>query len=202
MRLVLLGPPGAGKGTQGQRLVERYGIVQLSTGDMLREAVKAGTGVGLRARDIMARGGLVPDHIVVEIIANRIDQLDAENGFVLDGFPRTVPQAEALDVLMHKRGYELDAAIELKVVEEVLLSRIQSRVAQMLARGEPLRSDDQPEVLKKRLAAYSDLTAPLIAYYRNNGILRTVDGMAPIDEVTDAIRSLLEPVDLMSPSGP
>src|ERR1700710_664594 len=145
MRLILLGPPGCGKGTQAQRLTEKYGIVPLSTGDMLRAAVKAGTPVGLKARDIMARGELVPDDVVVQIVADRIGQPDAKNGFILDGFPRTVPQAEALDRLLKERGLELDAVIELKVDEGILVKRIENRVAEMTARGEKLRSDDNPE---------------------------------------------------------
>jgi len=136
MRLILLGPPGAGKGTQAQRLVSTYGIVQLSTGDMLRAAVAAGTPVGLRAKDIMARGELVPDDVVVAIIADRIAQPDARRGFVLDGFPRTVPQAQALDRLLAERGLELDGVVELKVDEGILLKRIENRVAEMAARGE------------------------------------------------------------------
>lgn len=191
MRLILLGPPGAGKGTQSQRLAEEHGIVQLSTGDMLRAAVKAGTAVGLEARDIIVRGELVPDDVVVAIIADRIDQIDAKSGFILDGFPRTVPQAEALDRLLLDRELKLDAAIELKVDDGILLNRIQSRIAQMQARGEPLRADDNPETLKKRLDAYRTQTAPLVNYYRNGGTLRTIDGMLPIDAVTHAIHLLL-----------
>ncbi|MBV8791884.1 MAG: adenylate kinase, partial [Pseudolabrys sp.] len=154
MRLILLGPPGAGKGTQAQRLVEKYGIVQLSTGDMLRAAVAAGTPVGLRAKSIMERGELVPDEVVVAIIADRIGQPDARNGFVLDGFPRTVPQAQSLDRLLAERGLKLDGVVELKVDEGILVRRIETRVAQMTARGEKVRSDDNPEVLRGRLAAY------------------------------------------------
>jgi adenylate kinase len=195
MRLILLGPPGAGKGTQAQRLVQKYGIVQLSTGDMLRAAVAAGTPVGLRAKSIMDAGQLVPDEVVVAIISDRIDQPDAKRGFVLDGFPRTVPQAEALDRLLAERGLRLDAVIELQVDEGILLKRIETRVAEMTARGEKLRSDDNPEVLKGRLAAYRAQTAPLAYYYASKGMHRVVDGMAPIDVVTAAIDNILaEPV--------
>ncbi len=191
MRLILLGPPGAGKGTQAQRLVSKHGIVQLSTGDMLRAAVAAGTPVGLRAKAIMDRGELVPDEVVVAIVADRIDQPDTARGFVLDGFPRTVPQAEALDRLLAERGLELDAVIELKVDEGILLQRIENRVREMMARGEALRSDDNPEVLKGRLAAYRTQTAPLVDYYAGKGRLKAVDGMVPIDRVTAAIDGAL-----------
>jgi len=193
MRLILLGPPGAGKGTQALRLVEKHKIVQLSTGDMLRAAVAAGTPVGQRAKAIMEAGQLVPDEVVVAIIADRIDQADAKRGFVLDGFPRTVPQAEALDKLLADRGLKLDAVIELKVDEGILVKRIENRVAEMTARGEKVRSDDKPEVLKGRLEAYRAQTAPLVAFYAGKGQLKTVDGMAPIDSVTEAIDSLLKP---------
>ena len=169
MRLILLGPPGAGKGTQAQRLISKHGIVQLSTGDMLRAAVAAGTPVGLRAKAIMDRGELVPDEVVVAIIADRIDKPDARRGFVLDGFPRTVAQAEALERLLAERGLKLDGVIELKVDEGILLKRIETRVAEMTARGEKLRKDDNPEVLKGRLAAYRAQTAPLTDYYARQG---------------------------------
>jgi adenylate kinase len=191
MRLILLGPPGAGKGTQAQRLVEKHKIVQLSTGDMLRAAVAAGTPVGLRAKSIMDAGQLVPDEVVVAIIADRIDQPDAKRGFVLDGFPRTVPQAEALDRLLAERGMKLDAVIELKVNEGILIKRIETRVAEMTARGEPLRKDDNAEVLKGRLEAYRAQTAPLAGYYQAKGQLKAVDGMAPIDDVTVALNRIL-----------
>lgn len=194
MRLILLGPPGAGKGTQAQRLVTKHGIVQLSTGDMLRAAVAAGTPVGQRAKAIMDRGELVPDAVVVAIIADRIDQADASRGFVLDGFPRTVPQAQALDRLLAERGLKLDGVIELKVDEGILLKRIETRVAAMTARGEKVRADDNPDVLKDRLQAYRAQTAPLTAFYAGKGQLKTVDGMAPIDAVTAAIDGLLKPV--------
>jgi adenylate kinase len=191
MRLILLGPPGAGKGTQALRLVAKYGIVQLSTGDMLRAAVATGTEVGLRAKSIMEAGQLVPDEVVVAIIADRIGHADAKRGFVLDGFPRTVPQAEALDRLLAERSLKLDGVIELKVDEGILVKRIENRVAEMTARGEKLRTDDNPEVLKGRLATYRAQTAPLADYYARKGMLRAVDGMAPVDAVTAAIDRIL-----------
>jgi adenylate kinase len=187
MRLILLGPPGAGKGTQAQLLAAKYGIVQLSTGEMLREAVKSATPIGRKVQDIIARGRLAPDSLVVGIVGQRIAEPDARNGFILDGFPRTVPQAAALDRMLAGKGLSLDAVIELRVNEEALLKRIESRVAEMTARGEALRDDDNPEVLRTRLKAYREETAPLIAHYRQQGVLRTINGMAPIAEVTEAI---------------
>jgi adenylate kinase len=187
MRIVLLGPPGAGKGTQAKELVSKYGIVQLSTGDMLRAAVAAGTPIGLKAKDIMARGALVPDEVVVAIVADRIVQPDAKHGFILDGFPRTVPQAEALDRMLDDKAMRLDGVVALEVDPDILVRRIASRVAEMKARGEPLRPDDNPEVLKQRLAAYQAQTAPLVDYYRNKGALRAVDGMVSIADVSAAI---------------
>ena len=184
---MLLGPPGAGKGTQAKGLVSKYGIVQLSTGDMLRAAVAAGTPIGLKAKDIMARGALVPDEVVVAIVADRIDQPDAKRGFILDGFPRTVPQAEALDRMLDEKGLRLDGVVALEVDSDILVRRIASRVEEMKARGEMLRPDDNPEVLKQRLAAYQALTAPLVDYYRSKGALRAVDGMASISDVAAAI---------------
>lgn len=192
MRLILLGPPGAGKGTQAQRLVQKYGIVQLSTGDMLRAAVAAGTPIGLKAKDVMANGGLVSDDIVIGIISDRIEQSDAKNGFILDGFPRTVPQAEALDRLLKEKGLKLDSVIELKVNEAVLLQRVENRIAEMSARGEAIRADDNAEALAKRLDAYRAQTEPLVHYYGDKRALATVDGMASIDEVTGQIARILE----------
>jgi adenylate kinase len=193
MRLILLGPPGAGKGTQAQRLVAKHGILQLSTGDMLRAAVSAGTPIGLRAKDIMERGELVPDDVVVAIVADRIQQPDARKGFILDGFPRTVPQAHALDRMLAEKGMQLDAVIELKVDEGILLERMQSRIAQMKARGEQPRADDNPEILGRRLLTYRDQTAPLAGYFQLQKVLRSVDGMAPVEEVEKSIDGVLVP---------
>jgi adenylate kinase len=187
MRLVLLGPPGAGKGTQARRLVAKHGLLQLSTGEMLRAAGEAGTPIGLRAKELMARGELVPDDVVVAIVSERIDKPDARNGFILDGFPRTVPQAHALDRILKEKGLTLDAVIELKVDEDVLLKRIKKRIAEMMARREPLREDDDPEVLRRRLLTYRDQTAPLVAYYQLQSVLRSVNGMVAIPEVSSAI---------------
>jgi adenylate kinase len=191
MRLILLGPPGSGKGTQAQRLIQRYGIVQLSTGEMLRAAVAAQTPVGLKAKDIMASGGLVSDDIVIGIISDRLDQPDAAKGFILDGFPRTVPQAQALDELLKRKQLKLDAVIELRVNESALLQRVESRAAEMRARGEEVRVDDTSEVLIKRLASYRTLTEPLIHYYSERRKLLTVDGMMTIEHVTHEIGRIL-----------
>src|ERR1700689_4180455 len=191
MRLILLGPPGSGKGTQAQRLIHRYGIIQLSTGEMLRAAVAAQTPVGLKAKDVTASGGLVPDEIVIGIISDRLDQPDAAKGFILDGFPRTVPQAEALDELLKKKHMRLDDVIELRVNESALLQRVETRVAEMRARGEEVRIDDTPEVLTKRLATYRALTEPLIHYYSERRKLLTVDGMMTIEHVTHEINRIL-----------
>jgi adenylate kinase len=191
MRLILLGPPGSGKGTQAQRLVQRYGIVQLSTGEMLRAAVAAQTPVGIEAQGVMASGGLVPDAIVIGIISDRLDQPDAAKGFILDGFPRTVPQAEALDELLKKKHMKLDAVIELRVNESALLQRVENRVAEMRSRGEEVRIDDTAEVLTKRLASYRSQTEPLIHYYSERRKLLTVDGMMTIEHVTREIGRIL-----------
>jgi adenylate kinase len=201
MRLILLGPPGAGKGTQAQRLVHKHGIIQLSTGEMLRAAVAAQTPVGLQAKDIMASGSLVPDEIVIGIISDRLDQPDMKNGFILDGFPRTVPQAAALDELLKKKHIKLDAVVELRVNESALLNRVETRVAEMRARGEEVRIDDTPEVLSKRLASYRSLTEPLIHYYSERRKLLTVDGMMTIEHVTREINRILAAIGAVEPKG-
>jgi len=187
MRLILIGPPGAGKGTQAQRLVERHGLVQLSTGDMLRSAVKAGTPVGKRAQVVMDRGDLVPDDVMVEIIADRLEQPDSAGGFILDGFPRTVAQAEALTRLLRDNGLKLDAVIEIAANEDTLISRIEKRARETGG----ARADDTVETLKKRLKVYREQTAPVADFYRRQGALRSVDGMKSMDEVTKAIEGHL-----------
>ena len=191
MRLVLLGPPGAGKGTQAQRLVAKWGIVQLSTGDMLRAAVAAGSPLGLEAKAIMDRGELVPDRLVIELIDARLDGADAAKGFILDGFPRTVAQAEALDALLEARRMRLDAVIELVVDEAMLLKRVENRIRETLQAGGSVRADDNSETLKTRLDAYRKLTAPVSAYYAGKGALKQLDGMAPIEDVAGAIDAAL-----------
>jgi len=184
MRLILLGPPGAGKGTQAQKLVERHNLVQLSTGDMLRAAVKAETPIGLRAKALMDAGELVPDEVVVQIVSERLDEPDCGNGFILDGFPRTVPQAEALDALLERKRLQLDVVIELVVDEDALLDRVKKRAAES---GDNVRSDDNADALKKRLDVYRAQTAPLAQFYREKGLLKQVNGMAAIEEVSSEI---------------
>ena len=191
MKLILLGPPGAGKGTQAESLAKRRGLIQLSTGDMLRAAVKAGTEIGRKAEAIMKSGGLVSDDIVIGIIAERIEQPDCANGFILDGFPRTLNQAAALDELLDSKGTILDMVIELKVDDEALASRIENRARETVAAGGTPRADDNAEALKTRLLAYYRETSPLIGYYFAQGKLRTIDGMAPITEVSRQIDDLL-----------
>jgi adenylate kinase len=192
MRLVLLGPPGAGKGTQAARLVEKFRLLHLSTGDMLRAAAEAGTPTGLAAREIMARSDLVPDEVVVKIIEDRIAEKDAANGFVLDGFPRTVAQAQSLDAMLVAKGQKLDAVVELEVDAEKLVDRIVKRAEEAKRAGLPVRKDDDPAVFTTRLAAYRAQTAPVSAYYRGTGLLKAVNGMEPIDAVTRALGTALE----------
>jgi adenylate kinase len=190
VNLVLFGPPGAGKGTQSKILTEKRGLPQLSTGDMLRAAIEAGTPLGLACKALMAKGELVPDETVIGIIADRYDQPDCKNGAVFDGFPRTIPQAQALDKMLAERGKKIDLVLELKVDDAVLLSRVEARIKA----GGVLRSDDTPETLAHRLGVYYKNTAPLIEYYRGQGKLKTVDGMAPVEAVTAQIAAVLDGV--------
>jgi adenylate kinase len=194
MRLILLGPPGAGKGTQAQRLVRKFGIPQLSTGDMLRAAAAAGTPIGLKAKAVMDSGALVSDDIVISIINDRISEPDAENGFILDGFPRTLAQAGELEALLAEKRLKLDAAIELKVHAAKLIDRIVNRAAEAKAAGLPVRKDDDPDVFKSRLAAYERDTAAVTPFYHERGLLHEVEGMASIDEVAAGIDSVLAEV--------
>ena len=194
MRLIVLGPPGAGKGTQAQRLVERYSIPQLSTGEMLRVAVATGTEIGREAKAIMDRGELVPDDMVNHMVSDRIDQEDCRRGFILDGFPRTVAQAEALMAMLEQKGVKLDAVIELKVDQTVLIERMEKRVADMLSAGGTVRSDDNRDTFARRLDEYRRKTAPLLDYYRRRGELIEIDGMQGMDVVTRDIASVLTKV--------
>ena len=192
MNLILLGPPGAGKGTQAQLLADKHGLVQLSTGDMLRAAVKAGSEIGKKAEAIMKSGGLVSDEIVIGIIADRIEQPDCAKGFILDGFPRTLKQADALGALLTSKGKDLDAVVEIKVDDTILVSRIENRARETLAAGGTVRADDNAEALKTRLMAYYRETSPLVGYYYAYRKLQTVDGMAPIAEVSTQIEAVLK----------
>ncbi len=191
MRLILLGPPGAGKGTQAQRLVEKHGIPQLSTGDMLRAAVAAGTPVGMKAKAVMDAGELVSDAIVNAIVAERIDQPDCARGFILDGYPRTLAQADAVAAMLAERATRLDVVVELVVDDKALVARILKRAEDARAAGQPVRKDDNAEVFDERLREYYKKTAPLIGYYYAKGALRSTDGMADMDSVTSAIEAIL-----------
>jgi adenylate kinase len=188
MNLILFGPPGAGKGTQAKVLQQDWGLPQLSTGDMLRAAIAAGTELGKKSKAIMDRGDLVPDDVVIGIIGERLDKPDCAKGAVFDGFPRTVPQAEALDKMLRARGGRIDAVIELKVDDEAMVGRMEHRVKENPASARP---DDNPETLKNRLSVYHKNTAPLLDFYQRQGKLKVVDGMAPIPQVAAAIRSIL-----------
>jgi adenylate kinase len=191
MRLIFLGPPGAGKGTQAARIVAKHGIPQLSTGDMLRAAVAAQTPVGVKAKAVMDAGGLVSDEIVIGIVADRIEEPDCRKGFILDGFPRTLAQAEALDAMLASKGLQLDTVLELKVDQSKLVDRIVKRAEEAKAAGQPVRKDDDPEVFKTRLEAYNRDTAVVSPYYAKRGQVIEIDGMQPIDEVTAAIEKAL-----------
>lgn len=187
MRLILLGPPGAGKGTQAKILVDAYGIPQLSTGDILRAAIAAKTPLGLEAKAIVDRGDLVSDTIVNGIVSERLDQEDCKPGFILDGFPRTIAQAEALDRMLAEKGVQLDAVVEIKAAADELVKRVINRARE----SGGARADDNEDVLRNRLDVYRDQTAPLVSYYADQGLLRTIDGMAPVEAVTDAIKAAL-----------
>jgi adenylate kinase len=191
MIVVLFGPPAAGKGTQAVRIKTKFGIAHLSTGDMLRAAIGKGTEIGLKAKSIMDQGKLVPDEVVVGIIADRIQAPDCSSGFVLDGFPRTVNQAKALDAMLAGKKLDVDHVVVMEVNEAELIKRVENRAAEAKKKGEPVRADDDPETFKKRLGVYKAETAPILPYYESQGKIRRVDGMKPIDEVTAQIDAIL-----------
>ena len=213
MNLILLGPPGAGKGTQAKRLQKEYGIIQLSTGDMLRAEASSGSDLGHKAKDIIESGGLVPDGLIIDMISSRIEQEDCKNGFILDGFPRTVPQAEALDSMLREKGLVIDHVIEMSVDDEAMIKRITGRftcakcgagfhdefqkpekngICDYCGGAEfTRRVDDNAETVSIRLAAYHEQTTPIISYYREKGMMESVDGMAAIDKVTAQLNTIL-----------
>ena len=213
MNLIVLGPPGAGKGTQAQRLESAYGIVQLSTGDMLRAAVASGSDVGRKAKEIMEAGGLVSDDLIIDMISSRIDQDDCKDGFILDGFPRTTPQAQALDGMLGEKNLKLDFVIEMQVDDDAMVARITGRYTcskcgagyhdtNLLPKVDGVcdkcggtdftrRADDNAETVRARLEAYHEQTAPIISYYAGKGTLESIDGMAAIDEVTGQMKAIL-----------
>lgn len=191
MYLILIGPPGAGKGTQAKILEETYGLKQLSTGDMLRAEIAAGSDLGKKAKAVMDAGNLVSDDIMIDMIAGRIEQADCAQGVIFDGFPRTVEQAKALDAMLEKKNKKIDAVIEFAVDEEILVERLNTRIAQTLAAGQPVRGDDNEETLRNRLSVFRNQTAPILPYYKDSGRLGTVDGMQPIDAVSAQIKQLL-----------
>jgi adenylate kinase len=188
MNIILLGPPGAGKGTQAKLLEDRYGLKQLSTGDMLRAEVASGSPLGREAKRIMDLGKLMPDQLMIDMIADRIARPDCARGFILDGFPRTVAQAEGLDAMLAAKGLRLDAVVEIVVPEEALVDRIQARIAQSAGGA---RTDDDVEILKTRLKVYRDQTAPILPYYRAKGLVKSLDGLQPIDSVTQHLEAAL-----------
>ncbi len=192
MYLIVIGPPGAGKGTQAKILEQEYGLKQLSTGDMLRAEISSGTDLGKKAKAVMDAGNLVSDEIVVDMIAGRIEQPDCAKGVIFDGFPRTVDQAEALDVMLADKGKKIDAVIEFVVDEEALVDRLRTRIQQTIDAGQPVRSDDNEETLRNRLKVYRGQTAPILPYYESTGLLKKIDGMLPIDHVTQAIKAILK----------
>lgn len=191
INLILLGPPGAGKGTQAKKLQDKYGLCQLSTGDMLRAEMAAATPLGLKVKAIVDSGSLVTDEIMIEMISKRVEQDDCRNGVIFDGFPRTVAQAEALDRMLDEKGRPLNAVIELRVDEAVLVDRLNTRIAETKAAGKDVRADDNEDTLRKRLQIFRDQTAPIIPYYKSKNMLQSVDGMAPVDDVAAAIGAIL-----------